>query len=103
MTTWKQAKLFGGPLDGAQFELEFDPPPEMLNVMLCSRCGGYHHAPANAFNDMFRPPPPEAVTYKLHRIDKEARIAYYREKGIKKPGPGGLEKEIDRERELELV
>lgn len=89
--TWKQAKLYGGALDGAEFELEYDPPPEFLYVLpQCANCGCYHHVPA----DRVFPAPPETVTYKLKRIDKQALVAHYGHADLSDTSPPGIGKKI---------
>lgn len=89
---WKQAKLYGGPLDGAQFELDYDPPPQIIYVLpQCSSCGGYHHAPADSVQ-----PLPEAQTYKLKREDHEAGVAHYGHGDIEPLGPDDVIEKVDR-------
>jgi hypothetical protein len=99
MSTWKQAKLYGGELDGAEFELDYDPPPEFLFVLpLCENCGCYHHVPADALAARLRVPS-EAVTYKLKRIDKQARVAHYGHADLNDSSPPGETAKVE-ERDL---
>lgn len=86
-----KAKLYGGELDGAQFELDFQPPPEVLYVLpKCSNCRCYHHAPADRVE-----PLPGCQTYKLKRIDHEASVAHYKHGDLNESGPDGIVEKVD--------